>query len=166
MVATVESELLLSSGLTIGLERGEAADSVKFHLVYDDLEGEEVVMDLEVVFEGEFTCWRVLMVVIRTYASTYRLLLFAEEALSRRAQTTFARFKYIYDLDMLCLIERIVKSLQGDDDANGGEPPEEDIFDDGEVELDCAVVEELGRGFEVAKGSVGDFGKGWTVLKE
>ncbi len=98
------------------------------------------------------------------YPSSYAVLLFADGELHRRAQTIFTRFQAIYDLSLSCLIQKIVKSLQGDDEANSGSPAEEDVFEDGDVGPEWPLVDDApGRGFEVAQGGTGDLGKAGHV---
>ncbi|WWD16977.1 hypothetical protein CI109_101411 [Kwoniella shandongensis] len=140
---------------------GDVEDSIKFQLDYEDIDGRQIVMKLEIVFKD-----------LKTYPASYSLVLFSEDKLPRRAETTFSRFADIYDLDIPLLLERLVASLQGDDDATGGVPPDFEDEDE-EVEYDADGVgigdewtEAPGRGFEVAKGSVEDLGSKFSLLKE
>lgn len=67
------------------------------------------------------------------------------------------------------LITRLVSALQGDDDANGGTAQ---LEEDDEMMMATQPEEEneyhgggIGRGFEVAKGSMKDLGKDWGRVK-
>lgn len=91
-------------------------------------------------------------------------MIFSDDRLSRRAQSTFSRFSQIYGLDITALIARLLFSLQGDDEADGGQAPEEDE-ELAEVDYEGDHIAP-GRGFEVAKGSSMDLGKDWKDLKE
>ena len=91
---------------------------------------------------------------------------------ARRAHTrAFERFSSAFDLSVKDLITRLVSALQGDDNANGGTA--EDIEDiamgmggDGDDDMfgDGPVVQ-VGRGFEVARGSQADLGRDWGKVK-
>nr|XP_019007505.1 uncharacterized protein I206_07766 [Kwoniella pini CBS 10737]OCF46286.1 hypothetical protein I206_07766 [Kwoniella pini CBS 10737] len=76
----------------------------------------------------------------------------------------------VYDLEIQSLLEKMLASLQGDDEATGGIPPE---FDGSDADEEEAMIvgadpwaDEPGRGFEVAKGSNDDLGAGFIQLKE
>ena len=103
---------------------------------------------------------------VPTYPSSYTILIFAEDDLPERAeQITIPRFESIYDLDLKAVIHRIITSLQGDDWADGGHYDSRDECEEEGFESQWHT-ENLGRGFEVAKGSIDDLGKGWTMLKQ
>ncbi|WWC62233.1 uncharacterized protein I303_104829 [Kwoniella dejecticola CBS 10117] len=148
-------------GTIEGLKSGDADDSMAFKLGYDDIDGREQKLDLEMVFQG-----------LKQYPASYKLVIFSSSSnLPKRAETTFTRFTEIYDLEIQPLLEKVLASLQGDDEATGGVPPD---FDNTDVEDEDANMvdgtdpwaEEPGRGFEVAKGSSADLGAGFVQLKD
>ncbi|KAK8864709.1 hypothetical protein IAR55_001963 [Kwoniella newhampshirensis] len=118
---------------------GDAADSIKFELGYEDIDGRSVQMRLEIVFQG-----------LKTYPASYQLIIIADDEMPSRAETTFSRFLDIYDLEISSLVEIFVASLQGDDDASD----DEEWF------------EQPTRGLETAKGSAEDLGDKWSIVKE
>ena len=136
---------------------------MRFTVTFDDLDGIQVKMTLEMVFSCTVENFaHPLTVGISTYPRTYKLLVFADDDLPRRAQATVSRFQAIFDVDLYSLVTKIIMSLQGDDEAGGGTPGEnddEEIFEDW-------PIEPPGRGFEVASGATGDLGRNWALLKE
>ena len=147
--------------LSLGFERGEADDSARFIVCYTESTGKAFTIRVEMIFESAWSIVFYLTQDIFSYPSSYDLLLFTEEDSPPRAEITFARFLSIFDQTISEVIPKIVRSLQGDDEATGGSAPD--------VEYEEQVDEDWtgpGRGFEVAKGSIGDLGKNWTTLKE
>jgi hypothetical protein len=131
-----------STTLTLGFKRGDIDDSATFKLIYDDVDGKKITLDLEVAFDGEPRPLLADIIDLDTYPNQYVLLLYTED-LPRRAEKTFDRFNTVLDLDIHALLGKIVASLQGDDEASGGhaEEDEEDI-DASWNEVDRSVPKE------------------------
>ncbi|WVR06740.1 hypothetical protein IAU60_003775 [Kwoniella sp. DSM 27419] len=100
-------------GIVRGVRAGEADHSISAGLQYEDLDGKAYHLRLELVFDD-----------LETYPSLYKLLVFSETDLPRRAETTISRFATVYDTRLKALLGRLLASLQGDDDADGGFPVE------------------------------------------
>lgn len=100
-------------------------DSAKMLLAYEDFDGRRLSFDLEICFQGGFRRHTWLTADLSSYPSTYTVILVGEGKVPRRANTTFGRFCSIYDLDLCALVQHVIRSLQGDDDADGGEPTSE-----------------------------------------
>jgi ubiquitin-conjugating enzyme E2 Q len=108
---------------------------------------------------------------ISEYPERYPCLVFTEDQISHQSQRVFSRFEAVYNLDVFSLVERIVCALQGDEEANGGEPA--DVSDE---EMGYADIGEgddyepgaigIGRGFEIARGGVVDLSRHWGKIKE
>ncbi|WWC88980.1 uncharacterized protein L201_003895 [Kwoniella dendrophila CBS 6074] len=145
-------------GTIRNMKSGDTDDSINFKLEYDDIDGRELKFELDMVFQD-----------LKTYPASYKLVIFSPNNLPKRAETSFSRFHEVYDLEISSLLIKLVYSLQGDDEATGGIPPDvddevtdEDMGDD----IDPWVDDNLGRGFEMAKGSQADLGAGWIQLKD
>ncbi|WWD03208.1 hypothetical protein V865_001258 [Kwoniella europaea PYCC6329] len=147
------------NGMIKDFKSGESDDSVFYKLEYEDIDGRGFKLNLNLIFQD-----------LKSYPASYNLVLFSHDSLPKRAEATFSRFSEIYDLEIPLLLEKLLASLQGDDEATGGIPGD---FDEGEMEEDEEMIdgadpwaEDLGRGFETAKGSDGDLGPGWIQLKD
>ncbi|WVQ67429.1 uncharacterized protein L199_005626 [Kwoniella botswanensis] len=146
-------------GMIKDFRSGESDDSVSYKLEYEDIDGRGFKLNLNLAFQD-----------LKSYPASYKLVLFSPDSLPKRAETSFSRFSEIYDLEIPLLLEKLLASLQGDDEATGGIPGD---FDEGELEEDEVMIdgadpwaEDPGRGFETAEGSDGDLGPGLVQLKD
>ncbi|WVQ80119.1 hypothetical protein IAT38_002220 [Cryptococcus sp. DSM 104549] len=140
-------------GKVLNIQPGQSQDSITFGLQYEDIDGRENKLNLEMSFRD-----------LNTYPASYTASIFSHDKLPRRAAQSFLRFVDCYDLDLPRLIGRLVASLQGDDEATGGEPRDESDEDEDAGEEEEAWMDETER--ELMKGHQGgDVPAGWTMLK-
>ncbi|WWC69871.1 uncharacterized protein I206_103814 [Kwoniella pini CBS 10737] len=66
-------------GSITGLRYGDADDSIAFSLSYDDIDGREFKIDIEMAFQE-----------LNTYPASYKSIMFSTSALPKRAETTFS----------------------------------------------------------------------------
>lgn len=138
---------------------GEAGNSVRFKLKYEDLDGRATKLALELAFESESTIiGQLTKTDLSTYPHLYNLLLLTDSELPRRSKSTFSRFQSVHEMNLQTVITKIIMSLQGDDDADGGTPPvthgqdhtaEEEEGGDGDGDGDG--WEETERGYDFTK---------------
>ncbi|ORX35603.1 hypothetical protein BD324DRAFT_609369 [Kockovaella imperatae] len=144
-----------------GIGSGDADDSINLRIKYEDDERNFHDLTIQAVFNSSSQISRLTLDPIPSYSS-------------RRLQClppwkkTFENFSNIYGLGLEALIKRIIRSLQGDKDANAGELVESDSDDGGDFDVENTGSESLsiGRGFEIAKGGELDLGTSWKELKE
>ncbi|OCF31971.1 hypothetical protein I316_06356 [Kwoniella heveanensis BCC8398] len=99
-------------GTIDSLSLGDADQSISLKLGYEDIDGKENKLQLEMYFQS-----------LNTYPASYKVICCSPSKLPKRASTTFSRFENIYDLDIPSLFQKILSSLQGDDEADGGTAP-------------------------------------------
>ncbi|WVQ99753.1 hypothetical protein IAU59_006895 [Kwoniella sp. CBS 9459] len=93
------------------LSSGDADHSISFKIEYEDIDGRVNKLSLEMCFQ---------VIALDTYPAAYRLICFSPSKLPPRAERSFSRFENVYDLDIPSLFQKLLSSLQGDDEADGG----------------------------------------------
>lgn len=97
---------------------------------------------------------------LKSYPANYTLLPFAEGKTPRRAQTTFSRFTKIHDMEISVLLQKLISSLQGDDEADAGHS--DDAVSDEDM-MESQNWADNGGDMEHA---VQELESNWTKLKE
>ncbi|WVF71109.1 hypothetical protein IAT40_005906 [Kwoniella sp. CBS 6097] len=115
-------------GIIKNLSSGDADHSLSFKLEYEDVDGRGHKLTLEMCFQG-----------LDTYPASYKLVCFSPSNLPRRAETSFSRFENVYDLDIAALLQKLLSSLQGDDEADGGTAPDPDDGVEGDGDTDTEI---------------------------
>lgn len=104
------------------------------------------------------------------YPEQYDILVYSEGKVNRQAEKTFSRFAKIHHLPLPALYSRILASLQGDDEANGGKgvvaSQEED--EETEEELDEDEMDDAGGDITFKNISMASFSRDsdWSSLRE
>ncbi|WVQ77891.1 hypothetical protein IAR50_007596 [Cryptococcus sp. DSM 104548] len=130
MVGTLEGEFryIVVPSDHIDIRKGDKNNSIKFGLRFEDMEGEGYDLQLEMAFRD-----------LDTYPMSYTVTTTSQQKFSRHAQRTFNRFTDIYGLSVTTLFEKLLASLQGDDEATGGEPDDISDMKDGDDDEDVIV---------------------------
>ncbi|ODO08329.1 hypothetical protein L198_00053 [Cryptococcus wingfieldii CBS 7118] len=142
-------------GTVQALREGSQPNTMSFNLQFEDIEGEEHELQLEMNFRD-----------LDTYPMSYTVNIKSTQKLPRRAQRTFNRFTDIYGLSVPTLFQKLLASLQGDDEATGGDPDDvsdmEDEDDEDEDSVDDPWVDEVEKPVEQGEEVPAE----WTSLRK